>query len=92
MNWTVRGQVLEIVGDRALVHVSGMMDDVRSDWIPVPTAMPQWAKVANGPVFRAIADIDDATELTFEYLRRNPNCLKNFTCRPIPKNLDWLLD
>lgn len=92
MNWAVRGQVLEIVDDRLLVNISGMDDDIREDWIPVLPAMPEWAKVANGPVFMAIVDIDDATELTFEYLRQNPNCLKSFTCKPIPKTLDWLFD
>ncbi len=91
-DYTIRGQVLQVADDRVLIHLSGMMDDSRSDWIPVPPAMPQWAKAANGPVFRAIADIDDTRELTFEYLRQNPNCLKKFTCRPVPKNTDWLFD
>lgn len=92
MDWTVRGQVLEIAGDHLLVHLSGMMDDILEDWIAVPTTMPQWAKAANEPVFRASADIDDATELMFEYLRQNPDFLKNFTCRPIPKTTDYLFD
>jgi hypothetical protein len=69
-----------------------MRDDFRSDWIPVPPRMPRWAQKANGSVFKAIVDIDDATELTFEYLRQNPNCLKKFTCRPVLKNTDWLFD
>jgi len=91
-DYTVRGQVLQVSKDRVLIHLSGMMDDVRSDWIPVPSTMPQWAKKENSPVFKAIVNIDEITELTFEYLRQNPNCLKRFSCRPMPKNLDWLFD
>ena len=91
--YTIRGQVLQVLGDRILVHLSGLSDDIRSDWIPIPSAMPQWAQAANGPVFKAIANIDDDTrKFTFEYLRQNPDCLKDFTCKPIPKTLDWLFD
>ena len=49
--YTLRGQVLQVAGDRVLVYLGGMMDDMRSDWIPIPPTMPQWAKTANGPVF-----------------------------------------
>ena len=87
--YTIRGQVLQVLGDRILVHLSGLGYDIRSDWIPIPSAMPQWAQTANGPVFKVIANIDDDTrEFTFEYLRQNPDCLKDFTCKPIPKTLD----
>ena len=94
LNWTTRGQVLEISGDHitALIHLSGLDDDIRSAWIPIPLAMPEWAKKANGPVFKAIANIDDATKLTFEYLKLNPGCLVDFSCKPIPKTTDWLFD
>lgn len=91
-DWILRGQVLQVLGNRILVHLSGLDDDIRSDWIPIPSAMPQWAQTANGPVFKVVADIDDTRELTFEYLRQNPTCLRDFTCKPIPRTLDWLLD
>ena len=91
-NWTVRGQVLQVAGDRVLVHLVGMEEDIREDWILIPPAMPQWAQVANGPVFKAEASIDDDAEFTFDYLRQNPDCLRDFTCKPIPKTLDWLFD
>jgi hypothetical protein len=91
-NWTVRGQVLELSDDRILVHLSGLEEDIREDWIPIPPAMPQWAQVANGLVFKAEASVNDEAKFTFEYLRENPNCLRDFTCKPIPKTLDWLFD
>jgi hypothetical protein len=92
MDWTARGQVLQVVGDCVLIHLIGMEEDIREDWIPIPPAMPQWARRENAPVFRAKASIDDATEFTFEYLRQNPECLRDFTCKPISKTLDWLFD
>ena len=91
-DWILRGQVLQVLGDCILVHISGMDDDIRSGWIPIPPAMPQWAQTANGPVFKVVVDIDSTKELTFEYLRQNPTCLRDFTCKPISKTLDWLFD
>lgn len=91
-NWTVRGQVLKVSADRILVHLTGMEEDIREDWIPIPPAMPRWAQAVNGPVFKAEASIHDTAKFTFKYLRENPDCLRNFTCKPIPKTLDWLFD
>jgi N-6 DNA Methylase len=77
----VIGQVLKISqeNDRALLRLSGLLDDNEEEWIALPNELPGWA--LDGTVFEA--ELSEDIE-TFQELAQRPWALRKFRHTPYP--------
>jgi hypothetical protein len=78
---TVIGQVLSLSPEKrqVLLRISGLLDDNKEEWIPLPNELPGWA--LDGTVFRA--ELSEDIE-TFQDLAQRPWALRKFRHTPYP--------